>query len=1419
MPDVGVLNLQIHDDSEKAAQGLDNLVGVLNRVKDACNFGRNLGTIATNLDRLSKVINESIQGSTISKLREMTAALEKLQGIGNVNIRISYGKKGKGDIASDMNTAMGNIQYSVDSALDGFGQVSSRIDEVRSGISQVNGQLDQMNALVQNVAWSAGDMAEKLYQAFSVWNKIRMSRSIGSGTSQTLLGDGTGGSGAGWTYWKDGAIEVDGTVSDAAENIYGYIEGVQLRLTGVVEETKEAAKVTASEYKAACEEALKAAQKLNSEIANKFSTLPKRTIEDYYHGMRFERQEDGTDKKVQVKDILTEQLRGMGTPNEQLYAFQTVAKELGMTVEEVKAKIEELKAAEAGIGDQATQGIDSLNSSLSVAEKFTEKARNALEKIKEAAIGLKGGFSKLFPTITSLVKGFGRIAKYRIMRTILKQISAGISEGVQNVYFYSKAVGTSLAPAMDSAASALLQMKNSIGASLAPLIESLVPVLRTVVSWFIEGVNWANQFFALLRGQKTWTRAIPATANAFDDQTKAAKKAGAAIKDLLADWDELNIIQSESGGGGGISATENATDYLNMFEEVDRYEDTIKRVVDGINSQFGDIWGLAKKIGIAIGGWKMAYGLTGWLAKLGGWIATGAIIDIVFNVTELLDEQYFKTGDIGWVIADVLQTALGAYLANKVMKKVLGAGAGKVAAGVTLAVSAVADIIALAGNTDVTALSTEGIVTAIKSGLKLGGGMLLFSMAAGVPAATAITAASGAASIGIGAAIAIKAVAEAAQQGEVTFENVKAAAAGAVAAGLGVTVFEMLGGATLGAALTTGGAAALVIGAGVAVALGIVASIGKDKIEWGDVSLTDAEVQAFVDTKMFTINIPATLKVTEQSLKDLSADKTDLETKVTTALGTFKVIKLGVASDNDYQQLAKDILGDSMDGEGGVVGAVQKYINDAKSMGKLTLQFTPSLVGTDTQDAAKWFSSYTTGWDTVNEFVKKKGAEIGKLLTTEEGKKIIESKPEVLAALMEQVNDVTNAITGAQIKSEAFAGLQVSIGDLDQASAQKIIDSYSDYRKQLMEREKELITQQYASQGQLVAGLIAMGADPAKEPLKSAIEQYTYMGEHINDAIEDGVESASKPGTVMIANLLKERYGEAFTGLAADLDNLGYLSGLRDNAYKLEDMNEILLQWIRPNSAELEKTLSETGIYAWNVLEKDIQERIREAMVVAFGEEDTDNLIRKWESQTKEEIDNAVKEATSASGAGQEAVKEQTTVDPDITVENDNEVRDKLRQAIDEAIGDGVIDTDEALTLTVDFGANNFNDLMEELGYQVGEMLGGEGEYEIETDYSGPSSYPTSQTTYTPSNITPTGTGEVTDINVTLNESDISGGVQQGTAEGFRTLSENLSTVATWLQRIYGKELTVRYMPNTAAGLVNRASRIMVEAVTGEPEG
>ena len=194
------------------------------------------------------------------------------------------------------------------------------------------------------------------------------------------------------------------------------------------------------------------------------------------------------------------------------------------------------------------------------------------------------------------IQRFRSMGIRRIVNAVFQNLASGLKEGVKNVYEYSKAIGSSFAPAMDSAASSLLQMKNSLGAAFAPLIQSLIPVLQTVVNWFINIINYANQFFALMRGQATWTRAVPATTTAFGKQEKAAKGAAAAVKDLLADWDELNIIQGDKSGAGSGAGTKTAEDYLNMFEEVSTYDNKVKDIVGFLKDNFDTILTVAEAI-------------------------------------------------------------------------------------------------------------------------------------------------------------------------------------------------------------------------------------------------------------------------------------------------------------------------------------------------------------------------------------------------------------------------------------------------------------------------------------------------------------------------------------------------------------------------------------------------------------------------------------------------------------------------------------------------------------------------------------------------------------------------------------------------------------------------------------------------------
>jgi len=343
---------------------------------------------------------------------------------------------------------------------------------------------------------------------------------------------------------------------------------------------------------------------------------------------------------------------------------------------------------------ERTIAIQNLKDKIDELKNKQEETIDITQRLGDAYGALKTGLKAMFPTLTNLLKRFKSMAIMRTMRYMIRQISAGFREGAQNVYEYSKAVGTSFAPAMDSAASSLAQMKNSLGAAIAPAIQAMIPVLQTVVNWFINLVNYANQFFSLLRGQSSWTRALPQTTTAFKDQTKAAKGASSAMKDLLADWDELNIIQSQNSGGGAGSAAKDAVDYSTMFEEVYEFDDKVKNVVDYIKDHFDDIVRLAKMAGALILGWKISNAFGSALNGLKTLIGGVALVITGITMSSMAGESagmkgYYDTGDILASIGGALATALGGALIGSKVAGVPGAVAGFV---IGLAASAIVNI-------------------------------------------------------------------------------------------------------------------------------------------------------------------------------------------------------------------------------------------------------------------------------------------------------------------------------------------------------------------------------------------------------------------------------------------------------------------------------------------------------------------------------------------------------------------------------------------------------------------------------------------------------------------------------------------------------------------------------------------------------
>lgn len=257
-------------------------------------------------------------------------------------------------------------------------------------------------------------------------------------------------------------------------------------------------------------------------------------------------------------------------------------------------------------------------------QKLSDKIRDVGEAAKEAKAGgitLRGVLDAVGKTLEKSVLGqLARVARMRALRAVVKGVASAFKEGIGNMYQWSKGIGGHFASAMDTLASKTMLAKNSVAAAFAPAIEAIIPLVSTVVSWINTASNAIAQFFALLNGQTTWTKATESVEEWGAATKKSAGGAGKAMKDLLADWDELNIIQSETGGGGGGGSGKKAPDYKSMFEEMD--------VFDEWTEHFEAIKEIVIAIGAGIAAWFAVDTVQDFLAKLG---IAGGKVDSIFS--------------------------------------------------------------------------------------------------------------------------------------------------------------------------------------------------------------------------------------------------------------------------------------------------------------------------------------------------------------------------------------------------------------------------------------------------------------------------------------------------------------------------------------------------------------------------------------------------------------------------------------------------------------------------------------------------------------------------------------------------------------------------------------------------------------------
>lgn len=828
-------------------------------------------------------------------------------------------------------------------------------------------------------------------------------------------------------------------------------------------------------------------------------------------------------------------------------------------IEEQKNEVENLGESVGTTGDKIERQAISAT-----------RATDAVKKHSMAFKDLMNAGKKVIHPLDDIIKKFNRILFYRAIRTVLREIAKGFSEGLKNVRAYSKAISGSFDKAMTSAENTMFKLKNTLGAALTPAIEAVIPWVQQLTNWFITLVNYVNQFLALVTGKSQWTRAIDASASSFEKTKKAAGGAAKEVKNLLAGFDELNIIQSESGGGGG-GAGKIDPDYTTAFEEVYEFDNKIRNIVNWLKDNFNEVWSIAKSIGATFLAWRVSNAFKGIIGKLASFVAAGALIKLTWDITTKFSDEYLKTGDIGWLIANVVETAVGAFLGGKIAESILGTGNAEAGIAMVLTVSALADITSSIRNVDVSALSKENIINTIIASLKFGTAIgLIVSKFFKFNTSSAIMAGGGAALLTFGAAIGIKAIVTAVKTDEFNADYLKETALASVTTGLGAGL--AFGAAHVGLARTITGAAgtglltfgvmtgvqavmsvvksgwtldsikktalasagvgvgsaflafalgapagiAGIIGTGAAVAtvgavVGIAAILKNDasKTKWGNYKATEEEIQAYVKGKMFSIDVDAEITAINATIDKATINKDAIEADVSKLISPMNVLKLGVDDKATIAEIYNVVYG--ADRESGLLGNVRSAIEGRKQAIKLGLTLLPYIDKQGKDISASMMQSGIEGWNEVEKHMTDLGKELNSYLLDSNGDfktKLEDWERERVNELLKAIADIASATAGSEVQNKAMNALDISLSNMSENSAREAMKAFGEYRQELIAGYIKIQNEQAASYDALASINYQRANAALKNNDEAAYEKFKSEADKYSALASDLYQSA-----------------------------------------------------------------------------------------------------------------------------------------------------------------------------------------------------------------------------------------------------------------------------------------------------------------------
>lgn len=230
---------------------------------------------------------------------------------------------------------------------------------------------------------------------------------------------------------------------------------------------------------------------------------------------------------------------------------------------------------------------DLLNKEFDVAAKSSKKCFGILQKGTKKTGGL-------LSTMGSRLKGIA--LSLLVFNWISKGFNAMVSamkKGFQNLAQYSKEYNKVMSDMKSQSAT----LKNSLATAFEPIVTTIIPYITQLISWLNTAMNYIAQFWAVLSGKDTYTRAKKQVV----DYAKSLKDASGAASGALASFDEINVLNKDDGSssaGGEVTGAD-------AFEEVEVDQNKFTWV-EWLKDNLDEILYCVETIGVGFLAWKLS---------------------------------------------------------------------------------------------------------------------------------------------------------------------------------------------------------------------------------------------------------------------------------------------------------------------------------------------------------------------------------------------------------------------------------------------------------------------------------------------------------------------------------------------------------------------------------------------------------------------------------------------------------------------------------------------------------------------------------------------------------------------------------------------------------------------------------------------